>query len=212
MADVITVSCPSCGAKLEPTQDIDSCSCVYCGNRYFVTRTGSVAHIEAVISSVGEILGEIGSTASKSATRQVGDKLATLMIERDSIQARITLLNEEKQTSIMRSRARRILVVSGPTTVLLLFGTVGLFWAASASLRSESVACPALIAGLLLVSAAVVSGLALSTLVSTVKPRPMADLEEKIKSGAQDLQKTVAAIERVQGQLSGRPRAAGSPR
>jgi DNA-directed RNA polymerase subunit M/transcription elongation factor TFIIS len=40
MPDFITLSCPSCGNKLQITDDIDRFACAACGNEYIVNRSG----------------------------------------------------------------------------------------------------------------------------------------------------------------------------
>ena len=40
MQNYVTLTCPSCGGKLQITEDIDRFTCAYCGNEYFVKRGG----------------------------------------------------------------------------------------------------------------------------------------------------------------------------
>ena len=40
MADFVTLSCPSCGGKLEVTRDIERFACAHCGREHIVKRTG----------------------------------------------------------------------------------------------------------------------------------------------------------------------------
>lgn len=40
MADFITLSCPSCRAKLQITDDIDRFACLHCDNEHLVRRRG----------------------------------------------------------------------------------------------------------------------------------------------------------------------------
>ena len=39
MSDFITLSCPSCGNKLQFTDDIDSFACGACGNEHIVNHS-----------------------------------------------------------------------------------------------------------------------------------------------------------------------------
>jgi hypothetical protein len=40
VADFITLSCPSCGHKLQINEDIDRFACAACGNEHIVNRSG----------------------------------------------------------------------------------------------------------------------------------------------------------------------------
>ena len=204
MAERITLSCPSCGALLQPAPVRDTYSCVYCGNRYIVRQEGGLARTEAVIESVREILGEIGAPNQEPNPRRTGDELASLMLERDSIQARLTRLNEEKATSILRRRARWILAASGMATLALFVATVCLFRLASARLTAESLACPAIAALLVLASGVVVSARALGTLVSAARPRPLGELEQETGANEQALLRTVEAVDQIRRRSSDR--------
>ena len=49
MLDFITLSCPSCGHKLQITDDIDRFACATCGNEYIVYRSGGVVTLKPVM-------------------------------------------------------------------------------------------------------------------------------------------------------------------
>ena len=42
MPDIINLTCPSCGGKLQITSDIERFSCGYCGNEQLVQRSGGI--------------------------------------------------------------------------------------------------------------------------------------------------------------------------
>jgi ribosomal protein S27AE len=48
MVDFITLSCPSCGNKLQITSDIDRFACGACGNEYVVIRKGGIVALKPV--------------------------------------------------------------------------------------------------------------------------------------------------------------------
>jgi ribosomal protein S27E len=49
MPDFITLSCPSCGHKLQITDDIDRFACAECGNEHIVIRSGGVVALKPVM-------------------------------------------------------------------------------------------------------------------------------------------------------------------
>jgi ribosomal protein S27E len=49
MPAFITLSCPSCGNKLQITDDIDRFACAACGNEYVVIRRGGIIALKPVL-------------------------------------------------------------------------------------------------------------------------------------------------------------------
>lgn len=50
---MVKLSCRSCGAKLELTDDIDQFSCANCGTEWAVNRSGGIVSLRAVDEHVG---------------------------------------------------------------------------------------------------------------------------------------------------------------
>jgi hypothetical protein len=49
------LSCNSCGAKLELTDNIDRFSCAHCGAEWIVNRSGGIVSLKAVEEGIGKI-------------------------------------------------------------------------------------------------------------------------------------------------------------
>jgi DNA-directed RNA polymerase subunit RPC12/RpoP len=49
MADFVTLTCPSCGEKLQITSDLERFACMYCGREHLVKRSGGVVSLVPVI-------------------------------------------------------------------------------------------------------------------------------------------------------------------
>jgi predicted RNA-binding Zn-ribbon protein involved in translation (DUF1610 family)/ribosomal protein L40E len=60
MADFLTLSCPSCGNKLQITNDIDRFVCAACGNEHIVNRSGGVITLKTIIEDITKDQGEAG--------------------------------------------------------------------------------------------------------------------------------------------------------
>jgi hypothetical protein len=60
MPDFITLSCPSCGHKLQITSDIDRFACVACGIEHIVNRSGGIVTLKPVIEDITKDQGEAG--------------------------------------------------------------------------------------------------------------------------------------------------------
>jgi hypothetical protein len=56
MADFLTFSCPSCGHKLQITDDIDRFDNAACRNEHIVNRNGGNATLKSLIDGISLVL------------------------------------------------------------------------------------------------------------------------------------------------------------
>ena len=49
MADFVTLTCPSCGGKLQLTPDLNRFACAYCGHEHVVRRGVVVVSLSPVV-------------------------------------------------------------------------------------------------------------------------------------------------------------------
>lgn len=52
---MIRLTCATCGAKLEITNDIDRFACSFCGNEFIVQRTGGIVSLKPVVDELRKI-------------------------------------------------------------------------------------------------------------------------------------------------------------
>ena len=52
MADFVTLTCPSCGGKLQITQDIERFACAHCGREHIVKRSGGIVSLSPIIDAL----------------------------------------------------------------------------------------------------------------------------------------------------------------
>ncbi len=78
MPDFITLSCPSCGGKLEITSDIERFACAHCGMEHLVKRTSSLVSLSPVVAEIKKVTESIGRTASELAIVRLEKEIATL--------------------------------------------------------------------------------------------------------------------------------------
>ncbi len=60
------LTCKSCGAKLELTDDIDRFSCAHCGNEWIVNRSGGIVSLKAVEEGLKKIVNHTEATAENT--------------------------------------------------------------------------------------------------------------------------------------------------
>jgi ribosomal protein S27AE len=78
MVAFITLSCPSCGNKLQITEDIDRFACAACGNEHIVNRSGGIVTLKPVIDSIQKVQVGVDKTASELAIVRLSQEIRKL--------------------------------------------------------------------------------------------------------------------------------------
>ncbi len=82
---LITLSCPSCGAKLEITPNLDRFACSYCGQEHIVNRTGGTISLSPVVEAIHQVKTGVDKTASELAIVRIQKEISDLQVERQNI-------------------------------------------------------------------------------------------------------------------------------
>ena len=53
--DIVTLSCPSCGGKLQITADIERFACGHCSNEHIVKRAGGIIALAPVVEGLKNV-------------------------------------------------------------------------------------------------------------------------------------------------------------
>jgi DNA-directed RNA polymerase subunit RPC12/RpoP len=83
MAGFVTLTCPSCGGKLQVTQDIERFACSYCGSEHVVKRSGGIVSLVPVVEGLKKVQSGVDRTASELAIRRLRDDITALEMARD---------------------------------------------------------------------------------------------------------------------------------
>jgi ribosomal protein S27AE len=87
MADFLTLSCPSCGAPLQVTDDIDRFACAHCGAEHVVKRGGGIVSLAPVVSVLRDVRAGVDRTASELALPRLTAEIAELEQHKKPIRA-----------------------------------------------------------------------------------------------------------------------------
>ena len=71
MSDFISLTCPSCGGRLQITDDIDRFACAYCGVEHLVRRGGGIVTLAPVLDGLRQVQAGIDRAASELAVRRL---------------------------------------------------------------------------------------------------------------------------------------------
>jgi ribosomal protein S27E len=96
MADFITLSCPSCGHKLQITEDVDRFACAACGNEHIVNRSGGIVTLKPVIDSIQRVQIGVDKTASELAIKRIKEEIESLIDEISTLKGK--MYEREKHT------------------------------------------------------------------------------------------------------------------
>jgi len=78
MPDFVSLTCPSCGGKLEITDDIDRFACGHCGNEHVVRRGGGIIALSPVAEGLKRVQVGVDKTASELAIRRLENEIEDL--------------------------------------------------------------------------------------------------------------------------------------
>ena len=78
MDDFITLTCTSCGGKLEITTDIERFACAHCGTEHLVKRGGGIVSLAPVIEIIRGIKDGTDKTASELAVARIKDDISRI--------------------------------------------------------------------------------------------------------------------------------------
>lgn len=86
MAEIIKLACPSCGAKLELTEDVERFACSHCGNEHIVVRRGGIVSLKPVLEALEQVEAGTDRAASELAMARLEKEIYFLrqeMAQRD---------------------------------------------------------------------------------------------------------------------------------
>jgi len=104
MPDFIALSCPSCGAKLQITEDIDRFACTACGNEHIVNRSGGVFTLKPVSKGVPKVQEGVDKTTAELAIARIKDEIKQLGEPIKYSEAALAILsNPSRKAAFMRA-------------------------------------------------------------------------------------------------------------
>ena len=88
MADLFTLTCPSCGGKLQVTNDIERFACGYCGQEHIVKRSGGIISLSPVVEGLKDVKVGVDKTASELAILRLEKEISVLVDEINNLDSR----------------------------------------------------------------------------------------------------------------------------
>jgi ribosomal protein S27AE len=82
VSNLINLTCPSCGGKLQITNDIERFSCGFCGNEQIVQRIGGIITLAPVVEGLKGVKTGVDKTASELAIVRLKGEILALSEQR----------------------------------------------------------------------------------------------------------------------------------
>lgn len=86
-SEFITLSCPSCGGKLQITSDIERFACTYCGNEQVVRRGGGIVSLAPVMEGLQKVQASSDRVGAELAIQRLGPQVITAKANYEAIKA-----------------------------------------------------------------------------------------------------------------------------
>ena len=81
MADFITLSCPTCGGKLNILDEVDRFACGYCGQEHVVNRGGGIVFLKPIVQSLQLVQSGVDRTAAELSIARIEKEIHVLDAE-----------------------------------------------------------------------------------------------------------------------------------
>jgi predicted RNA-binding Zn-ribbon protein involved in translation (DUF1610 family) len=85
MTDFVTLTCPSCGGKLNITSDIERFACAHCGQEHLVRRGEGVVSLSPVVAEMKGVRAGVDKTASELALSRLEKEIHDLSAQKAAL-------------------------------------------------------------------------------------------------------------------------------
>lgn len=86
MPELVTLTCPSCGAKLEIGEDIERFACRHCGNEHIVKRSGGTVSLMPVLEQIKKVRTGVDKTASELAIKRLKEEIREIQSKMPAVE------------------------------------------------------------------------------------------------------------------------------
>lgn len=83
MGDFVSLTCPSCGGKLQVSSTIDRFACAHCGSEHIIKRGDGIIYLQPVIEGLQKVQGGVDKTASELAIKRLLEEIVAIKTKRD---------------------------------------------------------------------------------------------------------------------------------
>lgn len=131
MSDFVTLTCPTCGAKLQITNDVERFACSHCRNEHIIRRSGGIVSIAKVVDGLAQVQVGTDRTAAELAIVRLKKEIQELESRKinrsreangEIISLKYKLLKAKEDLSDVRK------IVAFGSVISLIFGFPFFLW------------------------------------------------------------------------------------
>lgn len=111
MSDFVSLTCPSCGGKLQITKDIDRFACGYCGNEHVVKRAGGIISIAPLVEKLTDVQVSLDKTGAELAINRLKEEIPMLQSQRQSLFIELQREVVDPREAQLREAERQFFVI-----------------------------------------------------------------------------------------------------
>ena len=129
MQDIVTLSCPFCGGKLEISQGIDKIVCAHCGNAHIVHHVGGSIALRPMVEEIGKAKEIDAKTTYEMDIGRLNGEIAKLELEIEAIeQKHAEEIKQLRETKAQLETYPCSVVIIGSLVLMILvtFVSVGI--------------------------------------------------------------------------------------
>jgi DNA-directed RNA polymerase subunit RPC12/RpoP len=115
---ILKLACPSCGADLEISPEMEAFACGYCGSQQMVQRRGGTVALKLVTDAISKVQVGTDRTAAELAIQRLQKEIDALTIRRQQAIDAVTTVSKASDTS-----AGMFLLICGAADLLFAIVT-----------------------------------------------------------------------------------------
>ena len=105
MAEYVSLTCPSCGSRLQVTNDLDTFACSYCGTELRASRGSGVVSLKPVMEGLGRVESKLDQNTAEIRRLRIMGEIDELQRSRASILQ--TMAVQESTRRLVQGGKRR---------------------------------------------------------------------------------------------------------
>lgn len=118
--DFITLSCPSCGGKLQITPDMDRFACPFCGIEHLVRRSDGAVSLSPVLEGLKRVEGRFDQVLTSSDRMAAEQTVRRLLTEIPDLQNRIA----QQETQVRNYGTRNVRKALALSIIIAVIGCI----------------------------------------------------------------------------------------
>jgi len=147
MNDFITLSCKSCGGKLQISPEIDDFACMYCGTEFQVKRDGGIIALTPLVDEIKKVSISTDKTATELSIIRLKEEISSIKSEIHDDENKLLEWKKIKKTEV-KNNLKVSRYMKYPTFVVALIAALPTMFIIGGIFSGTNVSGPFIVIGL----------------------------------------------------------------